>query len=478
MEKLQEMWETFQLNDEEGEAIELEEEGSSEVQRKGERSLIGKIWSERVIGKNIVENTMGRVWRLSKPAIFTEVGRNVFVITFATHADKNRVESGRPWLFDGNIFVMNVFDGYTPLGHMSFDKAAMWVQFHNLPLAGMSKECGIRLGSSLGEVEEVEVDVDDVGWGSFLRVRICLDLTKPLARGRTFKLQGVQTWVPITYEKLPRFCLDCGRIIHGEMKCNSAAGIKSDTKQFGSWLRADGGVRRFPYSPRRGDTMAGKSRSSEEGQPEGSKEGDNSAVNVNRNGADFQEPFDQNGEYSGPFDCGVKNSNEVAGGLMAEADFVGRTPDQMPRHDYGISVTQVSEAEGNGNLNVIRVESSVVGQVTVEASQAHVSIGNQAQLPAGTIHPPRRSTRSTWKKRARATGMSTLSQNVNTCRKRQADNGDQAVYTNFVHDNKKKLKLAEMDVRGKGKIGESMVKQVGENKLTLAEAVIQPCRPQ
>ncbi|XP_042958199.1 uncharacterized protein LOC122293796 [Carya illinoinensis] len=264
MEKLQEMWGNFQLNEEEGEAIEIEGEGSSEVQRKGERSLIGKIWSERVIGKNIVENTMAKVWRLSKPAIFTEVGRNIFVITFATHADKNRLESGRPWLFDGNIFVMNVFDGYTPLGRMSFDKVAMWAQFHNLPLAGMSKEYGVRIGSSLGKVKEVEVDVDDVGWGSFLRVKILLDLTKPLARGCTIKLQGIQTWVLITYEKLPRFCLDCGRIIHDEMDCKIAAGKTSDTKQFGSWLLADGGVRRFPYSSRRGSTMFGKSSSSEE----------------------------------------------------------------------------------------------------------------------------------------------------------------------------------------------------------------------
>ena len=74
--------------------------------------------------------------------------------------------------------------------------------------------------------------------------------------------------------------------------------------------------------------------------------------------------------------------------------------------------------------------------------------------------------------------MSTLSQNTSTCKKRQVDNGDNAVYTNLVHEGKKKAKLAEMDVRGKGKIGESMVKLVGEDKLTSAEAVIQPCRPQ
>lgn len=94
------------------------------------------------------------------------------------------------------MFVMKAFHGYTPLSKMSFDDAVLWVQFHNLPLFGMLRECGERLGSSLGVVEEVEVDEDDVGWGRFLRVKILLNLKKPLARGRTITLQGLKTWIP------------------------------------------------------------------------------------------------------------------------------------------------------------------------------------------------------------------------------------------------------------------------------------------
>ncbi|CAI9780684.1 unnamed protein product [Fraxinus pennsylvanica] len=121
------MWENLRLNAEEEEIVGIDGKGVATVMEKGDRSLIGKIWAERQINKAVVQSTMGKIWRISKPAEFTEMGRNIFMITFANHADLKRVEEGRPWLFDGSIFVMNAFEGYTPLSEMQFDVAALWV---------------------------------------------------------------------------------------------------------------------------------------------------------------------------------------------------------------------------------------------------------------------------------------------------------------------------------------------------------------
>lgn len=46
------------------------------------------------------------------------------------------------------------------------------------------------MGRSLGTVEEVEVDGDEVVWGKKLRVWVKIDLTKPLARGWSITLLG------------------------------------------------------------------------------------------------------------------------------------------------------------------------------------------------------------------------------------------------------------------------------------------------
>ncbi|XP_040987678.1 uncharacterized protein LOC121235396 [Juglans microcarpa x Juglans regia] len=281
MDKLHEMWENLQLNEEEGVAIDIEVEGIPKVLHKGDRSLISKIWSDRQIGKNIIETTMAKVWRLSKPAIFIEMGKNIFVITFATHADKNRVMSGRPWFFDGQMFVLKVFDGYTPLNKMSFDDVVLWVQFHNLPLFGMSWECGERMGSSLGVVEEVEVDGDDVGWGRFLRVKILLNLKKPLAKGWgwTITLQGLKTWIPIQYEKLPRFCLKCGRIVHEEKGCPVPILMETSNRQFGSWLRVESGGWRFRGSSQTWNSSPTKSSLEGKGKATVVEGGEKAAVN-------------------------------------------------------------------------------------------------------------------------------------------------------------------------------------------------------
>jgi hypothetical protein len=69
-----------------------------------------------------------------------------------------------------------------------FKKVALWVCMLHLPLACMSVEIGNQIGSSMGHVEEVDTDDDGVGWGQLLRVKIWVDLTKPLPRGQQLKL--------------------------------------------------------------------------------------------------------------------------------------------------------------------------------------------------------------------------------------------------------------------------------------------------
>lgn len=107
----------------------------------------------------------------------------------------------------------------------------------------------------MGVVEEVDILDGDVGWGEYLRVRIFLDVSKPLARGRLLHLQGKSVWVAFKYEKIPKFCYNCGVIRHGKLGC-SAQGRRrnpgSDSDQpYGPWLRVSfpnrrgGGEERF-----------------------------------------------------------------------------------------------------------------------------------------------------------------------------------------------------------------------------------------
>lgn len=71
----------------------------------------------------------------------------------------------------------------------------------------------------IGRVLDVDVDINDTGWGSFLRVRVELNLSKQLTRKRTPSVLDDDLWIPVKYEKLPKFCFDCGRILYEEGGC-------------------------------------------------------------------------------------------------------------------------------------------------------------------------------------------------------------------------------------------------------------------
>lgn len=83
-ELLEESWGKLTLLHEEVEPITLGVELMGEDLFKESRSLLGKLCIDRSIGKEILKATMGKIWQISKPANFKEVGKNLFTITFET----------------------------------------------------------------------------------------------------------------------------------------------------------------------------------------------------------------------------------------------------------------------------------------------------------------------------------------------------------------------------------------------------------
>lgn len=67
-----------------------------EGKNKEDRSLVGRIHSKKKISKKAINSIMAKIW-VSKPTSFQEVRTNhVFVITFATQADKQSVGKEAP----------------------------------------------------------------------------------------------------------------------------------------------------------------------------------------------------------------------------------------------------------------------------------------------------------------------------------------------------------------------------------------------
>lgn len=53
-----------------------------------------------------------------------------------------------------------------------------------MPFDGMTKGIGEKLGIAIGQVLLVDTNESGMGWEKFLRVKVLVDITKPLGRGR------------------------------------------------------------------------------------------------------------------------------------------------------------------------------------------------------------------------------------------------------------------------------------------------------
>ena len=86
-------------------------------------------------------------------------------------------------------------------------------------------------------------DSKEANGGNFLRVRVSIDLSLPLCRGRLVSLKNEkQTWISLRYERLPNLCYWCRRLTHDDKDCQMWIEIEGtllpDQRQFGPSIRA------------------------------------------------------------------------------------------------------------------------------------------------------------------------------------------------------------------------------------------------
>lgn len=226
----------------EQEGIQILDEELSEGRAQMARSLVGRIGSTKRINREAFRTLMMRLWKPMGSVEFKEIQEHLWLFEFSHERDKDKVLLGRPWLFDRHLVIIHEFDGSISPAQLVFSHSPFWVQIHDLPLICLTRGVGRKIGESLGKVLEVEVPGEDAGWGRSLRLKVLLDITKPLDRGRALILEGKSVWISFKYEKLPLCCFNCGRIIHGSQGCpnprlNSL--VKPENSQWGTWLRAD-----------------------------------------------------------------------------------------------------------------------------------------------------------------------------------------------------------------------------------------------
>jgi hypothetical protein len=198
---------------------------------------LARVHTTNFFSPQTFEQHMRIAWSPAKEVEFHHIEGNLFTIQCFCLGDWLKVDEGGPWLFRQNIVCTKQYDGFAPLDSIDLNTFETWVQIHKLPI-GYRKEPLVRnlTEKKVGKVKKVELNVHGVG--NFVRVRVVLDVRKPLARFVSLSRAGEREIYQIKYEKMPRFCGACGFMGHTHLECGSGE-FDEDKLKWGEFLKAD-----------------------------------------------------------------------------------------------------------------------------------------------------------------------------------------------------------------------------------------------
>ena len=156
-----------------------------------------------------------KIWKLKEDLIIKEVEEKVYIFRFGNWVEKERVLFQQPWSFNKALMVIREFDGKYTADSIELSWCPFWVQIHGIPLGMMNENVARAIGSFIRQILVIDKGGDKVVWGHYLRVRILINVMKPLKRGTKVKSSGgEQVLVAFKYERLPDICFVCGRLDH------------------------------------------------------------------------------------------------------------------------------------------------------------------------------------------------------------------------------------------------------------------------
>jgi hypothetical protein len=214
-----------------------------EAEDKAKQMLLGKVLSTRAFSKSVVKEIIGKAWNATYEVDADVLDKNIFMFSFQHEGDVRRVWERRPWSFKGEHLILKRYEPDWSLNDIDFSVTDFWVQIHGLPLNRQNHPSLKTLGGIMGKV--IDTDLLGSGWKRFVRVRVEIEVGKPLRMGFPLHREKLPAiWIPFKFEKLGNFCYGCGRLGH-EIKAYPDDEIQSLRKEgvtfgvHGNWLRAE-----------------------------------------------------------------------------------------------------------------------------------------------------------------------------------------------------------------------------------------------
>lgn len=140
---------------------------------------------------------------------------------FEDVANLEKVLLYEPWTNNKYLVAFWRLEGIVEPENLVFNQTSFWVQIHDLSILSLKKEVAMALERLIGRVMKTRETDEELGGGHIMRIRVQVDITKPLTRGHKIGLaKGGEGWVSFKFERLPNFCYWCGLLTHSKKDCS------------------------------------------------------------------------------------------------------------------------------------------------------------------------------------------------------------------------------------------------------------------
>ncbi|XP_060974339.1 uncharacterized protein LOC115695596 [Cannabis sativa] len=230
----------FRIEEEDLEAV-LVSTGDGEEGIDDRWCLVGKFLSNRVIDFEKIQNILASLWQPGMGMFVKQLDTNRFLFQFYHEVDIQRVINGSPWTYDRMQLIIERLNVGGDPKSLPLNTLDIWVQLHNVEPGFMTETTLRKVGNTMGKYLESDPKNFIGVWRDYLRMRITLNIEKPLRRRlKITKDDGTWFWINFKYERTPTFCFICGIIDHSDKYCPKLFNQPIDqiAKPYGEFMKA------------------------------------------------------------------------------------------------------------------------------------------------------------------------------------------------------------------------------------------------
>ncbi|KAL8121332.1 hypothetical protein AgCh_018172 [Apium graveolens] len=157
------------------------------IQRVLFKAALVRLLTEKNINVRAMKSKLEDVWKPVAGINIKEIGQEVFLFQFFRKEDMNWVMSGGPWSFDNVMLALKPVAPGEDSTKVQTWFLNIWIQLYNLPMGYMLKSVGRQLENFFGEFLEYDSKNNAFIWRDCVRVRIRLDVCKPIKRKKKIR---------------------------------------------------------------------------------------------------------------------------------------------------------------------------------------------------------------------------------------------------------------------------------------------------